>query len=74
MLQSESSTSEGKKARRVIRRKIRKKEEVLDDVSQPSIKSFFSKKENPSISSFGKRNSEHSSITENKRWMGGESD
>ena len=74
VLQSEPPTSERKKARRVIRRKVKKKEEVFVDVSQPSIKSFFSKKENPSISSIGKRKSEYSSATENKRWRGGESD
>ena len=74
VLQSESSTSKGKKARRVVRRKVKKKEEDLVDVSQPSIKSFLSRKEKPSISVYGKRKSEHSSISENKKWRGGESD
>ena len=66
--------SSGKKARKVVRRIRRKKEEVSMDVNQRSIKDFFMKEENSCIISKGKRKNEIEQTEENKKFKVGSSD
>ena len=59
IIQSDVSTSEGKKARRIVRRKGRKKEDGSVDASQKSINNYFSTIEDSSKCTNGKRKAEN---------------
>ena len=67
VLQSEIRTSNGKEARKIVKRKRRKKEEDSVDPSQPLINNFLSRKKEPSICTYGKRKSKDSKSEENKK-------
>ena len=67
VIQSEVSTSNGRQARKLVRRKRRKKEEESVNTSKMNIKNYFQKVEDNGNCRNGKRKNEQCPTEENKK-------